>query len=340
MRREARASSGILTRERPGEALNVLRLVLQHDVTVDDQVALLERLNGRIPGGDELAAMAGMLRARCTPLEGVPLAAIDLCGTGGDRSGTFNISTTAAFVAAGAGAVVVKHGNRAVSSRSGSADCLAALGVPCPTSAAAASLLLRECGIVFLPAPAFHPALAGVMEARRNLSARGQKTVFNLLGPLANPGFVRRQVMGVFRPELIEPMIDALRLLGAERAMVVHGAGLDEITLSGPTQFARLEGSRVERGTIEPESFGLSRCRVEELAGGDACENAAVTRGILEGCIGGARRDVVLLNAAAAIALAGDRGTTLEAGLHQARASLNSGSALAKLDLLRRAVAE
>lgn len=322
---------------RSGEALAVLRLVMHVDASVEDQVALLERLNGRIPEAGELASMARMLRKRCVRLPEVPRNAVDLCGTGGDRSGTFNISTTAAFVVAGAGVPVVKHGNRAVSSRCGSADCLKALGIAGPTDADAASRLLREVGVVFLPAPAFHPAMAAVMEARRRLSARGHKTVFNLLGPLVNPGFVRRQAMGVFRAELVEPMAHALKELGVERAMVFHGDGLDEMTLTGTTTFARLDCGEIKRGALEPESVGLRRCRAEELAGGDAAENARVTRGILAGEVADARRDIVLLNAAAAILASSDGELTLCAALEQARVSLRSGAALAKLHQLRRA---
>lgn len=373
------------------EPLTLLRLLLQPDATVERQEALLERFNGRIPNGDELADMAALLREQCVRVEGVPPEAVDLCGTGGDRAGTFNISTAAAFVAAGAGAIVVKHGNRAVTSRSGSTDCLAALGVGCPTSAAIASQMLRELGIVFLSAPAFHPALAAVAEARRRLRDRGQGTVFNLLGPLVNPGFVRRQALGVFRPDLIDPMVHALRRLGVERAMVFHGDGLDEITLTGTTHFAMLgrtenfpgeprapvfdatnsatrretsqgsaraevpatkaaqtatirhadpthalAGRGVYRGTLEPERLGLRRCEPRELAGGDARKNAAITRGILKGRIRDARRDVVLLSAAAALVVSDDNGMTLLDGLRRARESLESGAALAKLELLRR----
>ena len=207
--------------------LSEFEYVLSSDAKVDEQIDFLDKLNGLSISGVELADMASLIRSRCIRVTGVPENAMDLCGTGGDRSGTFNVSTIASFVVAGAGIPVAKHGNRAVSSKCGSADCLEQLGISTSLQPNEAARMIREVGIAFMFAPLFHPALAQVSAARKALSARGEKSVFNILGPLVNPAFVTRQAVGVFREDLIVPVVEALKLLGVQRAMVFHGQGLD-----------------------------------------------------------------------------------------------------------------
>lgn len=252
---------------------------------------------------------------------------VDTCGTGGDRSGTFNISTTAAFVVAGAGLPVAKHGNRSVSSHCGSADVMEALGVNLQLKPEQVARCIEEIGIGFLFAPNFHPAMKHAIGPRREL---GVRTVFNILGPLTNPAFATHQVLGVYDPALTEVMAHVLAEMGSKAAFVVHGAaGLDELSTTGVNRISRLWNGRVETFELDPTELGLPRARLEDLAGGDAQENAAICRRILSGEERGPRRDVVLLNAAAALAAeSGD----LQAGLEQAAAAIDSGAALAKLD--------
>ncbi|MCS7222186.1 MAG: anthranilate phosphoribosyltransferase [Anaerolineae bacterium] len=252
---------------------------------------------------------------------------VDTCGTGGDRSGTFNISTTAAFVVAGAGVPVAKHGNRSVSSHCGSADVMEALGVNLQLSPEQVARCIEEVGIGFLFAPNFHPAMKHAIGPRREL---GVRTVFNILGPLTNPAFATHQVLGVYDPTLTEVMAYVLAEMGSKAAFVVHGAaGLDELSTTGVNRVSRLWNGRVETFELDPTELGLPRARLEDLAGGDAQENATICRRILSGEERGPRRDVVLLNAAAALAAeSGD----WRAGLEQAAAAIDSGAALAKLD--------
>jgi anthranilate phosphoribosyltransferase len=257
---------------------------------------------------------------------------IDTCGTGGDGSQTFNISTTAAFVVAGAGVPVAKHGNRAMSSRCGSADLLQALGVAIELSPEMAETCLAEVGITFLFAPLFHSAMKYAIGPRREI---GVRTVFNILGPLTNPAGAKQQILGVSRKELAEPMARVLGNLGSTRALVVHGAdGLDEITTTGETHITALDAGTLVSYTISPEQFGLRRAPLGALVGGDAQQNAAITLAVLEGKPG-PHRDVVLLNAAAALAVAGTA-TDLEAGLPLAAQAIDSGAALEKLRRLQR----
>jgi len=252
---------------------------------------------------------------------------VDVVGTGGDSIGTFNISTTAAFVVAGHGVKVAKHGNRAVSSRSGSADVLAALGVNLQLSAEQAAECIEEIGLAFLFAPAFHPAMRHAIGPRRELAAR---TIFNILGPLTNPANATNLLVGVFSPSLTEPMATVLGQMGARAAFVVHGAGgTDELSLTGPNRVSHLHEGNVRTYEFDAQELGLARAGIAELVGGTAEENAAITRGILAGETCGAQRDAVLLNAAFALSTeCGD----LAAGLEEARASIDSGSALAVLE--------
>lgn len=252
---------------------------------------------------------------------------VDVVGTGGDGTHTFNISTTAAFVVAGYGIKVAKHGNRSISSRSGAADVLAALGVNIQLTAEQAAECIEEIGIAFLFAPGFHPAMKHAIGPRRELSAR---TVFNILGPLTNPANATNLLVGVYDPNLTDKMAGVLGQMGARAAFVVHGAdGLDELSTTGVNRVSHLDGGKLSTFTLDPTELGIPRATLADLKGGDATENAAITRGILQGEIQGAKRDAVLLNAAAALSTdCGD----WNAGLDEARSSIDSGAALRVLD--------
>jgi anthranilate phosphoribosyltransferase len=252
---------------------------------------------------------------------------VDVVGTGGDSLGTFNISTTTAFVVAGHGVKVAKHGNRAVSSKCGSADVLAALGVNLQLTAEQAAACIEEVGMAFLFAPAFHPAMRHAIGPRRELAAR---TIFNILGPLTNPAGATNLLVGVFSPDLTEVMARVLGQMGARAAYVVHGAGgTDELSIAGANRVSHLHEGTVRTFEFHPEQLGIAASSVQELMGGTAEENAIITRGILSGAITGPKRDAVLLNAAFALSTeCGD----LPAGLEEARQSIDSGAALRVLD--------
>jgi anthranilate phosphoribosyltransferase len=259
-----------------------------------------------------------------------PADAIDVVGTGGDASGSFNISTCAALIVAGAGVPVAKHGNRALSSRSGAADVLAALGVNIDLSPEGISRCIKQAGIGFMFAPAHHPAMKNVGPTRVEL---GTRTIFNLLGPLSNPAGVKRQMVGVFSRQWIEPLALVLKNLGSESVWVVHGSdGLDEITTAGPTYVAALENGTVRTFEITPEELGLERVKPAALQGGSAKENAQALVDVLKGK-GGALRDVAILNAAAALTVAG-RAKDLKQGLALAQTSIDSGEAAGRLQRL------
>lgn len=279
---------------------------------------------------DEIAGCAEVMREKATPIATTRPDLIDTCGTGGDDSGTFNISTAVAFVACGAGLAVAKHGNRSISSHCGSADVLAALGVNVEASPEKVGECLDEVGIGFLFAVALHGAMKHAIGPRRELATR---TVFNVLGPLTNPAGAKRQLLGVYDSALTEALAGVLGQLGSERALVVHGSdGLDEITLTGPTQVSELRDGRVSTRQIDPRDFGLQLAPAEALQGGNAAYNARILREVLDGREG-PRRDVVLINAAAAIAVGGQAEDTT-AGLELARASIDSGRARQALDRL------
>jgi len=281
----------------------------------------------------EIVAAARAVRARAETAPPVDPRAVDTCGTGGDGAGTFNVSTAAAFVVAGAGVPVAKHGNRAATSRAGSADVLEALGVRVDLPIARAAEILREHGIGFLFARRAHPAMRQLAAVREEL---GVPTLMNCLGPLLNPLGVRRQLVGVYARGLVEPLARALAALGAEVALVVHGDdGLDEITTTAPSRAAHWAQGRLESFAIDPAALGLARARLEDLAGGDAQENARIVRDVLAG-EPGPRRDLVLVNAAAALWVAGAV-PDLAAGLVRARESIDSGAARAKLAALAQA---
>ena len=278
----------------------------------------------------EIAGCAQVMREKATPIQTSRESVIDTCGTGGDGSGTFNISTAVAFVAAGAGICVAKHGNRAMSSKCGSADVLAALGVNIEITPEQVGRCLDEVGIGFLFAPMLHGAMKHAIGPRREI---GTRTVFNVLGPLTNPAGARRQLIGVYHQALTGTLAGVLKEMGSERAFVVHGSdGMDEITITGATMVGELTAGQVKSYEVTPEELGLQRAEARALAGGDADENAAILRAVLGG-EQGPRRDVVLLNAAAAI-VAGGAGGTLAEGMERAAEAIDSGKATGCLDSL------
>lgn len=279
---------------------------------------------------EELTGAARSMRRHAAPVDSRGLPTLDTCGTGGDSSGTFNISTAAAIIAAGAGAAVAKHGNRSVTSRCGSADVLEKLGVNLGAAPETMEESLAECGLAFLFAPALHPAMKHAMGPRREL---GFRTLFNLLGPLTNPCGARAQVIGVFAPELTEMFAEALRRLGSRHALVVHGLdGMDEITTVTRTRISELQDGRIRTTEFDPAPLLGGYAEPDDLAGGDPDRNADILRGILSG-EPGPRRDIVCLNAAAGL-LAADRVRRLEDGLDLAREAVVSGRAAAALAAL------
>jgi anthranilate phosphoribosyltransferase len=279
---------------------------------------------------DEITGAAMAMRERVTPLQTNGADVIDTCGTGGDGRGTFNISTVAAIVAAGAGAMVAKHGNRAVSSSCGSADLLTELGVVIDLDAPRMSEVLRRTGISFLFAPKLHPAMSAVMGVRREL---GVRTVFNVLGPLTNPAFARRQVLGVYSDHLVDLLAQVLLALGSEHAIVVHSRdGLDEISVSAPTRVAEVRDGQIRVYELTPEAIGVKAHPIEQIAGGDAVQNARIARAILAG-EAGARADIVIANAGAALYVSGIS-PTIRDGVSLAREAIKSGEATRKLDSL------
>lgn len=270
------------------------------------------------------------MRAHATPVRPKRQELVDTCGTGGDRTGTFNISTTAAFVVAGAGLAVAKHGNRSVSSRSGSADVLEALGVNLELTPEQVARCIDEVGIGFLFVPRLHPAMRHAIGPRREM---GVRTIFNILGPLTNPASAQRQLMGVYNPSLTSVLAQVLGGLGAQAAFVVHGAdGLDELSTTGVNRVSHLREGWVKDISLDPAELGLPKARVEDLRGGTAEENAEITRAVLSG-EQGPQRDIVLLNAAAALMI-GDGAEDLREGLERAGEAIDSGSALEKLEAL------
>jgi anthranilate phosphoribosyltransferase len=296
--------------------------------------ALLSALRAKGETETEIAGSAAGMReaARTISPDRKPL--VDTCGTGGDAYDTINVSTTAAIVAAGAGITVAKHGNYSVSSASGSADVLDELGVTIDASPPDVERTIEERGIGFMLAPVFHPAMKAVIGPRKEL---GMRTIFNALGPLTNPAGADAQVVGVYDPELVPVCARALARLNVSRALVVHGSGMDEIALHDATTVAEVDGEHVTEYTIEPADLGLERYDIERVAGGSPRENAAATRGVVAGEVTGARREIVLANAGAAIYVAG-RADSLEAGVERAREAIDAGEAANTLNALRRPV--
>src|ERR1700685_2804985 len=333
-----------------GEARAVMGEVLSGKCTDAQIAALLVALRMKGETVEEIVGFAEAIRAAAAPLpirgaeslavsgtgrdalaEASPAESlVDTSGTGGDASGTFNISTATALVAGGAGARVAQHGNRSISSKCGSADVVEALGINIQLSPERAAQCLREVGICFLYAPNLHPAMKQVQTVRRELRMR---TMFNLLGPLTNPARASGQVVGVYSLDLVEKLAEALSMLGLHRALVVHGLdGLDEITITGPTRVAEARDGTVRSYEVDPEQFGMKRSTLAEISGGDVVENARIIRDVLSGkkspC-----RDVVLLNSAAALVAAG-RANHLAEAIPAAAGSIDSGAAAAKLNAL------
>jgi len=316
------------------EAESVMEDLLSGRVETPAIIRLLTALNLRPVSVAELVGFASTMRRHAAPVfapgEAPPENLVDTCGTGGDASGTFNISTAAAFVAAAAGARVAKHGNRSTSSRSGSADVLEALGIRIDVPMRRAGQAIRDVGIGFLFAPVAHAAARHAVPARKEI---GKRTVFNLLGPLTNPAGADRQVLGVFAQEALDLVAATLLELGAHRAFVVHGSGLDEISLAGETLITEVCDGRIRSFVVTPEEFGVARAPLEALRGGAPHENAALIHRVFEGHLG-APRDVVVVNAAAALVVSGIA-KDFQSGAHLAAQAIDSGAALAKLEQLR-----
>jgi anthranilate phosphoribosyltransferase len=303
------------------EAADAFGAMLDGAATPAQLAAFLTALRMRGEGVAEIEGAARAMRARMTRVN-APADAIDIVGTGGDNSGSYNVSTLAAILVAACGVPVAKHGNRAASSASGAADVLGALGVKVGLSPAGVEACIREAGIGFMMAPAHHPAMKHVAPVRGEI---GFRTVFNLLGPLSNPAGVRRMLLGVAAPHLMRPMAEALLALGIERAMVVHGSdGLDEATTTGPTEALLIEGGSIASMRFGPEDAGLPRAAPESLKGGDPAHNAAALRAVLDGAPG-PYRDIAILNAGAALFVAG--AADLAAGAARAAAAIDDGRA-------------
>jgi len=320
------ATGAALTRD---EAAMAFDRMMSGEATPSQMGGLLMALRVRGETVDEITGAVTTMRAKMLKVT-APSDAVDVVGTGGDASGSYNISTCAAFLVAGAGVPVAKHGNRALSSKSGSADVLAALGVAIDLNPAQVGRCIREAGLGFMFAPAHHPAMKNVGPTRVEL---GTRTIFNLLGPLSNPAGVKRQMIGVFSRQWIEPMAQVLKNLGAESIWVVHGSdGLDEITTTGPTSVAALENGAIRTFEISPKDAGLPLGKAEDLRGGDAAQNAEALLAVLRG-EKTPFRDVAVLNAGAALIVAG-KAKTLADGVAMAQQAIDSGAAKARLDRL------
>jgi anthranilate phosphoribosyltransferase len=332
------------------EMIEVMEKITEGSVTQAQIGALLIALRMKGECVDEITAAARVMRSKSTPIpvNGSQVSLdrdeinvdretiVDTCGTGGDGTKTFNVSTTTAFVVAAAGLKVAKHGNRSVSSRCGSADVLEVLGLPLDLSPEQVGACIDRVGIGFLYAPLLHGAMRYVVGPRREI---GLRTIFNVLGPLTNPAGATVQVLGVYREDLTETMAKVLRKLGCESAFVVYGKGsYDEISITGPSTIARLADGEIITSTMSPEDFGMKRAEPEDIRGGDAAENAAITMSVLKG-EKGPKRDMVVLNASAALVAAG-QAQTLEAGIAMARETIDSGRAAAKLQELLTTAAE
>ncbi len=316
---------------RQAEAFAVASAIMEGGITPAQIASLLTALRMKGETVEEVLGFAQAMREKVTPVAHNCENLVDTCGTGGDRHGTFNISTTAAFVAAGAGCSVAKHGNRAVSSQSGSADMLKALDVNIDISAEKMAACLAKTGIAFLFAPNLHPAMKHVAGPRREM---GIRTIFNVLGPLTNPAGAKRQLIGVYEERLLELVADVLLRLEATQALVAYSEdGLDELSICGKTTIAEIKNGRITLSTVTPEEFGLPRHPLSAIKGGNAQTNAAIALAVLQGQAGAAR-DIVLLNAGAVIYVAG-KAATIQAGLMAAVTAIDSGAAMRVLEQFR-----
>jgi len=312
------------------EAREVMKEIMQGQATPAQIAAFLTALRMKGETVDEIAGFAQAMRESAIAVKPKRNQLVDTCGTGGDGTGTFNISTTVAFVAAGAGLAVAKHGNRSVSSKCGSADLLQALGVNLELSAEQVAQCIDEVGIGFLFAPRFHPAMKHALGPRQEI---GVRTVFNILGPLSNPAQAKRQLLGVYHSDLTKTMAEVLNALGSDESYVVHGAdGLDELSTTGKNKVSHLRNSRIVTYYLDPQELGLPRASVGDLSGGTVEDNVRITKVILKG-EPGPKRDVVLLNAAAVL-IVGGKASSFSEGLKLAAESIDSGNALRKLEQL------
>ena len=312
------------------EAREVSRQIFE-DATEAQIGALLTGLRAKGETEAEIAGFAEGMHAAARTIDPARDTLVDVVGTGGDDYDTINVSTTSALVVAGAGVPVAKHGNYSVSSSSGSADVLKEIGVPVEAEPPAVERMVEEGGIGFMLAPVFHPAMKAVIGPRQEL---GMRTIFNVLGPLTNPAGAERLVVGVYDKDLVAVLARTLARMDAERALVVHGSGLDEIAVHGETTVAEVDGDDVEEYTLTPESLGVGRHEVSSIAGGQPEENAADLEGVVTGEVNGAKRDIILANAGAAIYVAGEA-SSIEDGVEQARRTIDSGDAAAKMEELR-----
>jgi anthranilate phosphoribosyltransferase len=312
------------------ETIEVMNQIMTGEATPLQVAAFLTALRMKGETVAEITGAARVMREKAHRVDVGSKTVLDTCGTGGDQKGTFNISTTSAFVVAGAGVPVAKHGNRSVSSQSGSADVLGALGVRIDAPKERVEQCIAKIGIGFLFAPLLHEAMKYAVQPRRDI---GIRTIFNLLGPLTNPAMASYQLIGIYSGELVAVIAHVLNNLGSARAMVVHGLeGLDEISLCGPTKVAELRDGKVTEYILEPEQMGLARCRLEELHGGNAEESAVIVKSVLQGDQG-SPRNVVLLNSGAALYVSGSA-ATLQDGIRLGAESIDSGRARQKLDQL------
>lgn len=317
------------------EMIGAMRDIMEGKSTDAQIASFLTALRIKGETVEEITGAAKVMREKVSKIN-APEYTVDTCGTGGDMSHTFNISTTAALVVAACGLPVAKHGNRSVSSSCGSADVLEALNIKIELEPAKVEKCLKTTGFGFMFAPLFHPAMKYAIGPRKEL---GVRTVFNILGPLTNPAGAKRQVMGVFSDKLTEPLAQVLGNLGAKHAFVVHGEdGLDEITTTDTTRISELKEDKVKTYSISPEEFGLKKAYKEDLIGGNAEENAKITIGILEGGKG-PKRDIVLLNAAAAL-ITGDKAVDFNEGITKAAEAIDSGAARAKLEEVKKVSTE
>ena len=315
---------------REDEMVSVMREIMEGEATPAQIAAFITALRMKGETVDEITGAARVMREKALKVKTKASVVVDTCGTGGDESFTFNISTAAAFVAAGAGLTVAKHGNRSVSSKSGSADVLKSLGVNIEAEVQKVEECLDSIGIGFLFAPLMHGAMKYAAPVRREI---GIRTIFNILGPLTNPAGARYQVLGVYRSELTEVLANVLKNLGSTRAFVVSGNdGLDEMTLTSETKVSELKDGKVKTYSIKPEEFGMTRCKLFELQGGEPDDNARIISAILKGDKG-PKRDVVVLNAAAAIVASG-MAKDMKEGIKLAEEAIDSGKALEKLEKL------
>lgn len=326
------AAEGPLTR---AEAETAFQILFEGEATPSQIGGLLMAMRTRGETVDEYAAAASVMRAKCNPVK-APEGAMDIVGTGGDGKGTLNISTATAFVVAGAGVTVAKHGNRNLSSKSGAADALGAMGINVMVGPQVVENAINTCGIGFMMAPMHHPAIAHVMPTRAEL---GTRTIFNILGPLTNPAGVKRQLTGAYHRDLIRPMAETLGQLGSETAWLVHGGdGTDELSIAGISWVAALENGAVREFEIHPEDAGLPEHLFEDIMGGTPAENGIAFGALLDGAKN-AYRDAVLLNSAAALLVAGTA-SDLKTGVEMARTSIDSGAARAKIEALAKLTSE